>query len=418
MTSLAKILPDNCFISCLYIICVRMFLVIYMKKKKLRLKKPIIRFLYLLLVIMIVTGGYLLTNGKKEPPKPKKETTKTVKASFIGDLLYEQPYYDWIGSNYDDHGYYDLVKPYFKNDDFTLANMEVPIGGKELGISGSGYQFNAPNEIGQQVIDMGVDVLTLANNHANDAGRLGQINTLKFFKDRKVLTTGVYDSVKQRKQIPTKTINDITFSFLGYTYKTNKLNKDNQDLIGYYRNLDTMKLDQQHKDIIKEEVSLAKKKSNVVIVSVHWGDEFTYNINDEQKELANYLSELGVDVVIGHHSHCIQPLEWIDDTLVIYSLGSFVSADPLVKRASTEFSNAYNVSMILQVQFVKKKNDIKIKNVNYVPIINYYDQNLQNFKLVPLDQYTTKLEQNHYRYHNGLTKDFIVNSFKQVMKDN
>lgn len=399
-------------------------MVIKMKRKKHRLKKQFKIILCVTLLISIGLCSYYLIHKEPAPVKPTnkvvaKETKKVVKASFIGDLLYEQPYYDWIGSNYDDRGYYELVKPYFTNDDLTLANMEVPIGGKQLGVSGTGYSFNAPNEIGKQVIDMGVDVVNLANNHANDAGIKGRNNTLNFFKANNILTTGIYASTKERQQIPTKTINDITFSFLGYTYKTNKPDYQNQDLIGYYRNLDTMKLDNEHKEIIKQEVEQAKKLSDIIIVSVHWGNEFTYTINEEQKELANYLNELGVDVIIGHHSHCIQPIEWLENddhkTLVVYSLGSFISADNQVTRASKEFANAYNISMILQMNFEKNDKITVIKNINYIPIINYYDQNLENFKLVPLDQYNQKLETTHNRYTKGLTKDFVSNSFNAVI---
>lgn len=399
-------------------------MVIKMKRKKLRLKKQFKIILCVTLLISIGLCSYYIIHKEPAPVKPTnkvvaKETKKVVKASFIGDLLYEQPYYDWIGSNYDDRGYYELVKPYFTNDDLTLANMEVPIGGKQLGVSGTGYSFNAPNEIGKQVIDMGVDIVNLANNHANDAGIKGRNNTLNFFKANNILTTGIYASKKERQQIPTKTINDITFSFLGYTYKTNKPDYQNQDLIGYYRNLDTMKLDNEHKEIIKQEVEQAKKLSDIIIVSVHWGNEFTYTINEEQKELANYLNELGVDVIIGHHSHCIQPIEWLENddhkTLVVYSLGSFISADNQVTRASKEFANAYNVSMILQMNFEKNDKITAIKNISYIPIINYYDQNLENFKLVPLDQYNQKLETTHNRYTKGLTKDFVSNSFNAVI---
>ena len=291
--------------------------------------------------------------------------------------------------------------------------MEVPIGGKELGVSGTGYSFNAPEEIGNQVIAMGVDAVNLANNHANDAGPQGRINTLSFFKKHQILTTGIYESKEVRTQIPTKTINDITFSFLGYTYKTNKPDNQNRELIGYYRNLDTMKLDNAHKEIIKQEVAQAKQLSDIVIVSVHWGNEFTYAVNSEQKELANYLNELGVDVIIGHHSHCIQPIEWLET--VVYSLGSFISADNQVTRATPEFANAYNVSMILQITFEKNNNSTIIKNINSLPVINYYDQKFENFKLVPIDKYNEKLEKSHNRYSKGLTKDFITNSFNNVI---
>lgn len=395
-----------------------------MSKKKLKLKRPIKIFLNFLLLLSLVTGTYLFINRKETSIKSPNKSTSTkrpriVNASFIGDLLYEQPYYDWIGTSYNDKGYYDLVKPYFLNDDLTLANMEVPIGGKELGVSGTGYSFNAPEEIGNQVIAMGVDAVNLANNHANDAGPQGRINTLSFFKKHQILTTGIYESKEVRTQIPTKTINDITFSFLGYTYKTNKPDNQNRELIGYYRNLDTMKLDNAHKEIIKQEVAQAKQLSDIVIVSVHWGNEFTYAVNSEQKELANYLNELGVDVIIGHHPHCIQPIEWLETTnhktLVVYSLGSFISADNQVTRATPEFANAYNVSMILQITFEKNNNSTIIKNINSLPVINYYDQKFENFKLVPIDKYNEKLEKSHNRYSKGLTKDFITNSFNNVI---
>ena len=393
-------------------------------KKKLKLKRPIKIFLNFLLLLSLVTGTYLFINRKETSIKSPNKSTSTkrpriVNASFIGDLLYEQPYYDWIGTSYNDKGYYDLVKPYFLNDDLTLANMEVPIGGKELGVSGTGYSFNAPEEIGNQVIAMGVDAVNLANNHANDAGPQGRINTLSFFKKHQILTTGIYESKEVQTQIPTKTINDITFSFLGYTYKTNKPDNQNRELIGYYRNLDTMKLDNAHKEIIKQEVAQAKQLSDIVIVSVHWGNEFTYAVNSEQKELANYLNELGVDVIIGHHSHYIQPIEWLETTnhktLVVYSLGSFISADNQVTRATPEFANAYNVSMILQITFEKNNNSTIIKNINSLPVINYYDQKFENFKLVPIDKYNEKLEKSHNRYSKGLTKDFITNSFNNVI---
>lgn len=395
-----------------------------MSKKKLKLKRPIKIFLNFLLLLSLVTGTYLFINRKETSIKSPNKSTSTkrpriVNASFIGDLLYEQPYYDWIGTSYNDKGYYDLVKPYFLNDDLTLANMEVPIGGKGLGVSGTGYSFNAPEEIGNQVIAMGVDAVNLANNHANDAGPQGRINTLSFFKKHQILTTGIYESKEVRTQIPTKTINDITFSFLGYTYKTNKPDNQNRELIGYYRNLDTMKLDNAHKEIIKQEVAQAKQLSDIVIVSVHWGNEFTYAVNSEQKELANYLNELGVDVIIGHHSHYIQPIEWLETTnhktLVVYSLGSFISADNQVTRATPEFANAYNVSMILQITFEKNNNSTIIKNINSLPVINYYDQKFENFKLVPIDKYNEKLEKSHNRYSKGLTKDFITNSFNNVI---
>lgn len=131
----------------------------------------------------------LLVGCQPQPQtQPQKEEIKnTVSCHFIGDLLYEKPYYDWIEDDSQDKGYYDLVRPYLQNDDLSIANLETPIGGKELNISGTGYSFNASREIGKQVASLDLEVVSTANNHANDRGNQGIDNTLDFLKEKDIL---------------------------------------------------------------------------------------------------------------------------------------------------------------------------------------------------------------------------------------
>ena len=131
------------------------------------------------------------------------------------------------------------------------------------------------------------------------------------------------------------------------------------------------------------------------------------------------LSDLGVDIIIGNHSHCSQPMEWINNnrTLCMYSLGNFVSADPIVDRTHQEFKNAYNVSMMVSLDIVEENNQISIQNIDYIPVINYYDEHLQNFKLIPYDQYTSQYETSHYHYHNGLTKEWIQQTYQKLIPE-
>ena len=158
---------------------------------------------------------------------------------------------------------------------------------------------------------------------------------------------------------------------------------------------------------------------------MHWGTEFTFYPNDEQKEMANYLNSLGVDIIVGSHSHSIQPIKIIGEdkkTLVYYSLGNFVSADDDIARTpkgQETFDNAYQFGLLSKISLkIDKDNNIEFDNIKTEPIINYFDKNMKNFELIPLSEYNETYELNHYRYNLGLTKDFINKTFNNVIDEN
>lgn len=361
----------------------------------------------------------LLVGCQTQEPKTttKKINKEVVQCHFIGDLLYEQPYYDWIEDDSQDKGYYDLVKTYFQKDDLTIANLETPIGGKELGISGVGYSFNASYEIGEQVASLDLEVVSTANNHANDRGNQGIDHTLDFLKEKDILAVGTYYNQEDRNQGKYMTINGIKFGFVSYTYATNQIVSDqNQAKVALFNRPSDRKMTQDYKDLLTKEVTQTRENCDILIAMMHWGTEFTYEISKQQEDVSKLLSDLGVDIIIGNHPHCSQTMEWINNkTLCMYSLGNFVSADPIVDRTHQEFKNAYNVSMMVSLDIVKENHQFSIQNINYTPIINYYDQNLENFKLIPYDQYTSQYETTHYHYQNGLTKKWIEETYQQLI---
>ena len=361
----------------------------------------------------------LLVGCQPQPQiQPQKEETKnTVSCHFIGDLLYEKPYYDWIEDDSQDKGYYDLVRPYLQNDDLSIANLETPIGGKELNISGTGYSFNASREIGKQVASLDLEVVSTANNHANDRGNQGIDNTLDFLKEKDILAVGTYYNQEDRNQGKYMTINGIKFGFVSYTYATNQIVSDeNQAKVALFNRPSDRKMTQAYKDLLTKEVTQTRENCDILIAMMHWGTEFTYEISKQQEDVSKLLSDLGVDIIIGNHPHCSQTMEWINNkTLCMYSLGNFVSADPIVDRTHQEFKDAYNVSMMVSLDIVKENHQFSIQNIDYIPIINYYDQNLENFKLIPYDQYTSQYETTHYHYQNGLTKKWIEETYQQLI---
>ena len=110
--------------------------------------------------------------------------------------------------------------------------------------------------------------------------------------------------------------NNITYTMLSYTTITNGLNVPAGK---------SYLLNKYDKEQVKKDIEAVRDKVDVLIVAMHWGVEYINMPNDEEKEIAEYLSSLGVDIVIGNHPHILQPITKIGDTIVMYSLGNFIS---------------------------------------------------------------------------------------------
>ena len=399
-----------------------------MKKRRLKLKFKIL--LFILIILMTVTSVFLISKNllteKTLPIIEKITTTRSVekvssaKLTLVGDLLFEQPFYDAIDNGYDEDLYFSYVKEYFKNDDLSIANMEVVIGNEKLQSSGTGYNFCAPESIGDLVSTLDLEVLSTANNHSNDRGIDGINSTIDYFKNNTdIMTVGTYKSKEDRNKKYIKEINGIKFGFISYTLGTNiKVDKQYRDLIGLYRDPDTKEFNDMYKNIIKNDINNIKDDVDVIIALMHWGKEFTNDYNNEQKDVATFLNEQGVDIIVGSHSHSIQPIEWIGDenkTLVFYSLGNFVSADNDISRTGEKFDNAYQFGLLANLIVSKDKNGISINDIHTEPIINYYDVNMNKFRLLPLKDYTSEFETTHYRYKMNFNNSFITNMYDKVI---
>ena len=362
----------------------------------------------------------IIDAAKKLKDVDEKNNKKIVSLTLVGDLLFEQPFYNAVNNGYDKNIYFSKVKDYFENDDLSIANMEVVIGNDNMKTSGVGYNFCAPSWVGDLVSNLSFEVLGTANNHAYDRNNDGINSTIDYFKNKSNIKT-----VGTRKNNSDSFLlyiekNDIKFGITAYTYGTNqKPNSVDRELINYYKDANG----NIKKEQIKKDITELKNNSDVVIVLMHWGLEFRYEPNNEQKELAKYLNELGVDIVVGSHSHNISPIEIIGEknkTLVYYSLGNFVSHDDDIARTPVgeeEYDNAYQVGLLSKLNVTKQDNNITIDTPKTELIVNYFDKDMNNFMLIPFKDYASDYEKNHYRYSKGLTKDFINNMYKKVIDE-
>ena len=365
------------------------------------MKKKYVIFV-VLIVFIFISGLYLLKKEYQNEPKQEekteevqKEETKTSKLSLImvGDaLLHGSVYRDaYKNGVYNFDSQLEYIKPIVQNYDLAFYNQESILGGTELGLSDY-PTFNSPWEFGDAMINSGFNLVSLANNHTMDRGEKAVSNSCEYWKSKEnVLAVGSYCSKEDSETIQIKEKNGIKYTLLAYTYGTNGISvpQGKEYLVNLYSD-----------EKVKNDIAKVRDKVDLLIVSMHWGTEYRTEPTEEQKREAEYLSSLGVDIIIGTHPHVIEPITYINDTLVIYSLGNFISAQ------ST--NNDYNtmVELMTSVDIIKEEKDgqttIKLDNLNNELLFNYYKKGSKwtDFKVVPFSQMNSSYNSDYQRLYN------------------
>ena len=373
----------------------------------------------ILIIILLIGGIYLYTkNNQQEKPKElkketeevKKEEPKTSKLSLVmvGDaLLHSSLYKDgYKNGKYDFSSQLEYIKPIIQNYDLAFYNQESILGGTELGLSDY-PTFNSPQEFGDSMIDAGFNLVSLANNHTLDRGEKAVLNSCNYWKNKDVLTAGSYSSKEEAEEIKIKEKNGIKYTLLAYTYGTNgiKIKEGKEYLVNLYSD-----------EKAKADIEKVRDKVDLLMVSMHWGTEYKTEPTETQKKQAEYLSSLGVDIIIGTHPHIIEPITYINDTLVIYSLGNFISAQ------ST--NNDYNtmVELMTSVDIIKEEKDgqttIKLDNLNNELLYNYYQKGSKwtNFKVIPFSSMNENYNKDYQRLYEKYSA--VVKMYDQNIKVN
>lgn len=331
--------------------------------------------------------------GDKNKGNETKEETYKISMVMVGDNLIHSSIYNEAARNANYDGYdfkpmITMIKDKVKGYDLAYYNQETILGGSELGLSDY-PTFNSPYEAGDAMLDAGFNMVSLATNHTIDRGEKAVLNSCEYWNSKTdVLTAGSYCSEEDRNEVKVMEKNNITYTMLNYTYGTNGIaipsGKD------YLVNVWPMDYNADYgvgyeafKETVREDVERVRDKVDVLIVAMHWGVEYTHTPTKYQKDAAEFLASLGVDIVIGTHPHVVQPVEWIDDTIVFYSLGNFISA----QEQTDNYNKMVGLMSSLDITKTVKGDDvdIKIDNINNELIFTYY-QGYRNFKVIPFSE--------------------------------
>jgi poly-gamma-glutamate synthesis protein (capsule biosynthesis protein) len=363
----------------------------------------IISFLLLLLVIfgLAIYGLFFkenmsndkdsnpITNEEEEEDKPKEYCLDML---MVGDVLVHGNVYNdaKVGDGYDFSPMFDDVRDMVKTYDLAFYNQETPFAGKELGYSGYPL-FNTPSEVGDAMLDMGFNLVSLATNHTLDKGSTGAINNINYWSGKQnVLSAGSYLSEEARNKDIIKEKNGIKYTMFAYTTFSNLTIPSGKSYL----------LNVYDKEKVKEDIERVRDKVDLLIVSMHWGTENSNTPNAQQKEIASYLASLGVDIIIGTHTHTVQPIEYINGTLVFYSLGNFISS---------QLEEDLLIGLMPTLKVTKKvedgKTSINISNLDARLVYTYYKGIKQlnklhtDHKVIPFEDLTTTIFPDYKEYY-------------------
>jgi len=293
-----------------------------------------------------------LTEEEKEVIKEETKRDVTLSITVTGNILCENSILNYVkNNNYDFANVFDNIKKHTNSADITIVPIETNFVNKNF--SGSGL-YNSPKELAKNIKDIGGDIVFTSNNHSVDYGIDGIKETITNLNESGLENVGTKIN-EGNSNILIKEYRNIKIAFLSYTYGTNK--KEN----GYEKFVNIT-----NKETMQRDINNAKQQgAEYIIAGMHWGNVTGSKLNENQKELSEFLVNSGVDVILGNHPSSIQKMETRvnsegKDVLVVYSLGNFIG--------DAEGRNS-DLGMILNLELIKLTDDDKVylNRVTYVP---------------------------------------------------
>ncbi len=212
---------------------------------------------------------------------------------------------------------FDGARPFLAGVDVAFANLESPITDRGARKDGHAYAFRAPPEAAAALRGAGLDVVSLANNHALDYHADGLEDCVRRVRDAGLLAVGVGDPRGPQEPVIVDA-RGVTVGFLAYCDPRSPKGcngRDRRQLPRPYRATDAA---------LERDIAAARPQVDVLVVSLHWGSEGQEAPEARQVELGRHIIDLGADVVAGHHPHAQQPAELYGRGVILYSMGNFV----------------------------------------------------------------------------------------------
>ena len=201
-----------------------------------------------------------------------------------------------------------------------MVNNEFPYSDRGTPTPEKQFTFRAKPEYAELLHEMGADIVSLANNHAYDYGEEAFLDTMDILENTGIPFVGAGHNLEEASAPVYFIAADIKIAVVSATQIERLDNPDTKGATettpGVFRCWNP--------DNLLESVRVAKENSDFVIVYIHWGTESTDVLDWAQLDQAPKIAEAGADLIIGDHSHCLQPVQYVKGVPVVYSLGNFL----------------------------------------------------------------------------------------------
>ncbi len=296
--------------------------------------------------------------------------------------------YDSTTGSYDYAQFFTYAGTWLEDADLAIVNLETTLAGAVTGYP----VFSAPDELATDLISLGIDLVSTANNHCADYGTSGILRTIEVLQSVGLDYIGTCASQEEYDEnmgVVVEEVNGITIAFLDYTYGVNYASIGDSYLVSRY-NLNTSDESEASAELdtdkIDAEMAYARSLgTDLIIVLIHWGSEYTTTESSYQKNIADYLIARGADAVLGGHSHVPQSMEYRTVTdldgnektaFVCYSLGNLIS--------NMSVANSY-ITAILNLEITRTDGVTTITGISYQPMYLLNPGNSGTSPLVLLD---------------------------------
>ena len=314
------------------------------------------------LLAVVFVGAFacwqLWPQASSPQPSPKPKTANSdITLLAAGDFIAHDSIN--MAAKQPDGGYnylplMDTFTPIFNQYDIRFCSDGVLNGGTQFGISGY-PKFNSPTEFVDAMTKVGCNLVANGTNHSFDRDQ-SVINATADAWARQpnmLATVGLNKNEQDQQKVHVFTVKNTKVAFLAYT---TYLNQDAPAQNDYGVNVFS-------EDFAKSQIAEAKKQgAQIIIVSMRWGTEFSSQVNELQRKDASFLAAQGVNLILGHGPHVVQPVEKIADTTVWYSLGNFLNTQ---LQPETVFSG------LAQITFNSKTH--KITKQSFLPVYAHYE---------------------------------------------
>ncbi len=333
------------------------------------------------------------------------EADEIIKISAVGDIL--------CGDEMIKDAYNKTTKTYdfshmFKNVSSYINKADIVMGTMETNFANEVYTSeNSPKEFAKAIKDSGINLVTINHNHSLDYGVKGLENTKKCLESLDYDIVG--DKLDGKNAVLIKKVKDTNIAFLTYTYGVNNQGTKTD------KELNSINIYSEKQ--VKSDVQYAKKNgAQYICVLIHWGDAISDTVSQSQKDMADFLVDQGVDIILGAHPSVVQPMEVRKNkegknVFIAYSIGTYIS---------TLSDDNSKVELVLNIELRKSGKDGKVylNKVNYTPIYVLDNETKENnrFELIDMKSVASEYASGNSKNISRSTYDKLIKGLKKLEK--